>query len=74
MDMTEVERALMLEHVAYFASRTTPVIATSRYGMGVLEVDDEAAAHAIMAADPTIRAGLNRYELSPMRVGNARSL
>ncbi len=31
-------------------------------------------ARAIMEADPTVLAGLNRYEITPMHVGAARGL
>ena len=82
-DMTDAERALMLEHGAYFQRHFAegrvliygPVLApTESFGMGVVEVADEAEARAMMDADPTIVAGLNRYELAPMRVGAARGL
>jgi uncharacterized protein YciI len=82
-DMTDTERAVMLEHVAYFkqhfdAGRVLiygPVLApTESFGMGVVEVADEAEARAIMDADPSVTSGLNRYELAPMRVAAARGL
>jgi uncharacterized protein YciI len=43
------------------------------YGMGVVEVADEAAAHAIAAADPAVAAGVVRITVSPMRVGGIRA-
>ncbi len=43
------------------------------YGMGVVEVADEAAAHAIAAADPAVAAGVVRITVSPMRVGAIRA-
>jgi uncharacterized protein YciI len=82
-DITEAERALMREHAAYFkqlfeAGRVLiygPTLdAQNAFGMGVLEVEDEAEVRSIMDADPTVRAGLNRYELSPLLVAAARAL
>jgi uncharacterized protein YciI len=81
--MSDSERALMLEHVSYmqqlFAQGRVviygPVLAKDdSFGMGVLEVADEADARQIMDADPTIVAGLNRYQIAPMRVGAARGV
>jgi uncharacterized protein YciI len=77
-DMSDGERALMEAHVTYIraefdAGRVLaygPVLdAGHPYGMGILAVDDEAEARAICDQDPTVVAGLNRYELSPMRLG-----
>jgi uncharacterized protein YciI len=82
-DMSDSERALMLEHVSYmqqlFAQGRVviygPVLAKDdSFGMGVLEVADEADARQIMDADPTIVAGLNRYQIAPMRGGAARGV
>jgi hypothetical protein len=42
--------------------------------MGVFDVADEAEARRIMDGDPSVRAGLNRYELSPMHVAAARAV
>ncbi len=43
------------------------------FGMGVLEVESETEARQIVAADPSVTEGLNRYELWPMRVGGAQA-
>jgi hypothetical protein len=43
------------------------------FGMAVLEVADEAEAHRIMDGDPTVKGGINRYELSLMMVAGARA-
>jgi uncharacterized protein len=81
-DMTEEERRLMDEHGRYFqehfaAGRVLlfgPVMATDgAFGLGVLEVDDEAEARRFGEGDPSVRAGLNRFELYPMRVSAARA-
>ena len=72
----------MDEHESYFqksfnAGRILlfgPVIATSGvFGLGILEVDNEAEARRFAEADPSVQAGLNKYELHPMRVSAARS-
>ena len=82
LDMNEPERALMMQHVAYFGKLFAekrvliygPVMsAEGSFGMGVLHVADEAEVKAIMEADPTIIAGLNRFEVAPMRVGGAQA-
>ena len=41
-------------------------------GIAIFEADDEAAARAIMEADPAIASGLMRGELRPMRVAFLR--
>jgi uncharacterized protein YciI len=82
-DMTDEEKRLMQEHARHLQEHFEagkiliygPVLATGApFGMGVFEVDDEAQARRIMDDDPTVRASLNRYELSPMRVGAARGI
>jgi uncharacterized protein len=80
-DMTGEERALMMEHVKYFNDRFAagkvlvfgPVMAREgAFGMAVFEVADEEEFREIMENDPTIRAGLNKFEFSPMKVGAAQ--
>jgi uncharacterized protein YciI len=80
-DMTADERAFMQQHVAYFGRHFDagkvliygPVMAADEpYGMGVLDVTDEAEARSIMENDPSVKAKLNRYELAPMRIGGAQ--
>jgi uncharacterized protein YciI len=81
-DMTGEERALMGQHTLYtrdFFERGKvlvygPVLAAGGpFGAAVLEVENEAEARGILDNDPTVTAGLNKYELSPMRLGGARS-
>lgn len=81
-DMTEAEMDLMRQHAAYMgrhfeAGRVLiygPVFAQSgSFGMGVLQVEGEAEARRIMESDPTILAGLNTYEIWPMRLGGAQA-
>jgi uncharacterized protein len=82
-DITDAERELMREHAAYTkqnfdAGRILiygPVIAASdSFGIAVVEVADEAEARSMLDADPSVVGGLNRYELTPMRVAASRAL
>jgi len=72
----------MNEHSAYFlrqfeASKLLlygPVMAPDgAFGLGILEVGDEAEARQFGENDPSVRAGLNRWELYPMRVSGSRA-
>ena len=82
-DITDEERRLMDEHSRYFQEHFAagrlllygPVLATSgAFGLAVLEVDSEAEARQFGEGDPSVRAGLNRFELYPMKVANARAM
>jgi uncharacterized protein len=73
--MTEHERAVMGEHVAYWqalADKGTavafgPVADPARArGVAIIEVDTEAEALAIRADDPVVRADLGPVEIYPM--------
>ena len=81
-DMTDEERLLMEEHGRYFQEQFAagtillfgPVMATGgAFGLAVLEVDNEAEARQFGEGDPSVRAGLNKFELYPMRVSAARA-
>jgi uncharacterized protein len=81
-DMTDQERLLMEEHGRYFQEQFAdgkillfgPVMATGgAFGLAVLEVHDEAEARRFGEGDPSVRAGLNRFEICPMRVSAARA-
>ena len=80
-DMTAEERALMDEHSNYCQQQFDagklllygPVLAHGgTFGMAVLEVADEAEARHFAENDPSVRGGLNRWELCPMVVANSR--
>jgi uncharacterized protein len=81
LDMTADERALMLKHVAYFQEKFAagkllifgPVLAPGPFGMAVFEVADEGELRDIMANDPSISSGLNRFEFHTMKLGAAQS-
>jgi len=81
-DANPEELALMKRHSDYLEERFRagkvllygPVLAANgAYGIGILEVDNEAEARTFGENDPSVLAGLNRFEISPMRVANARA-
>ena len=77
-DMTEVEKKLMQEHIAYWQKMLRKKIAIAfglvfdpkgGYGIGIVEVDNEAAARKIMDIDPTMLAEKGfTFEIHPMRL------
>lgn len=82
LDITSEERALMDEHSEYFRQQFElgklllygPVMSmTGAFGLAILEVADEAEARRFGEADPSVRAGLNRFEVHPMRVVASRA-
>jgi len=51
-----------------------PVMASGgAFGLGVLEMDSEAEARKFGEGDPSVKAGLNKFEIHPMRVSAARA-
>ncbi|HXY50910.1 MAG TPA: YciI family protein [Terriglobales bacterium] len=81
-DITEDEKALMDKHGAYFQQEFDagklllygPVMAPQgAFGLGILEVVDEAEARRFGENDPSVHAGLNRFELYPMQVAACRA-
>jgi uncharacterized protein YciI len=82
LDMTDAEKRAMGEHAAYMKSLFDagkiliygPVMSMPPFGLGVFEVADETEVRRIMDKDPTVVAGINRYEIAPMRIGAARAL
>jgi uncharacterized protein len=74
MDMSDEERKIMEQHVEYWKDLLNKHIAivfgpvfdpTGAYGLGVVEVDDDAQLKEIMEKDPATQ--VNRYEFAPMR-------
>ena len=72
----------MDEHGRYFQDHFAagevllfgPVMATGgAFGLGVLEMDTEAEARKFGEGDPSVKAGLNKFEIHPMRVSAARA-
>ena len=43
------------------------------FGLAILEAGDEAEARRFGEDDPSVQAGLNRFEVYPMRVAAARA-
>ena len=73
LDMTDNERVVMQEHVAYWSTHAEtgtaivfgPVMDPAGvYGIGVYSVRDEAEMQRLLAADPA--SGLLEYEVFPM--------
>jgi uncharacterized protein len=82
-DMTGEERALMMEHVRYTREAFDagkiliygPVMASAgAFGVAVLEMEDAAEVQKFAEEDPSIKAGMNRFEFCPMKIGAARGL
>jgi uncharacterized protein YciI len=81
-DMTDTERAVMLEHVAYWmalAEKGTVVVfgpvsdPVGSYGIAVVEAAEIAEVEAMRDNYPVIKAQIGlRYEIHPMRVGAIR--
>jgi hypothetical protein len=44
------------------------------FGMAVFLVADEAEVRRALKNDPTVRSGLNTFEICPMKVGAAQGL
>ena len=72
-DMTHEERAIMIQHVAYwdvlmekgFVIAFGPVIDPSgTYGLGIVEVDNEEQVKEFIIHDPATQIG--HYEIYPM--------
>lgn len=83
---SDTERASVQRHVAYhvdLASKGIDIMVgrtqtntPDTIGVSVFFADDEAAARAIMLADPTVADGVMTGELFPYRIamGNAESM
>ncbi len=78
VDMTDLEKKLMQEHGAYWKNLTDKRIAVvvgpvfdpkCPWGMAVVEVDNEQAAHDLGANDPAVKGGLS-FEVYPMGPGS----
>ena len=76
-DMTPAEEKLMQEHADYWAEQfkhgTVLIIGPvldprGAFGMAVLETAKEEEARTLAMNDPTVKAGMNKVEISPMQV------
>ena len=81
-DITAQEKALMDEHSTYCEQQFGagkllaygPVMSPGgAFGVAILEVADEAEAQQFGENDPSVRAGMNRFEFHPMHVAAARA-
>ena len=78
-DMTQEEAALMQEHAVYWRDWmarghvvTFGVVADPAgvFGIGVVEVDDDAQVRDLTDSDPTVKSGRGfRFEVHPMPFG-----
>ncbi len=82
VDMTQDERLLMQEHGAYWRQLVDDGVAIvfglvldpkGGWGVAIFEVDEESAAHRIATDDPSVKAGLNTFELYPMHTATTRT-
>jgi uncharacterized protein len=82
-DMTAEERALMMEQVRYTREAFDagkiliygPVMASAgAFGFAVLEMEDAAEVQKFGDEDPSVKAGMNKFEFYPMKIGAARGL
>ena len=72
--MTEAEERAMSAHFVYLRTLTWagkcllagPVFGAGGFGLIVLQVADEAEARRVMAAEPSVTAGVHTYTLQPM--------
>lgn len=75
-DMTDAEGEVMAEHFAYLKSKVAtgevlmagPCFEDPPVGLVVLACADQAAAEALLAADPSVTGGLHRAEVVPFRL------
>lgn len=82
MDANAEELALMKQHAAYLEEEFLagkvllygPVLAPEgAFGIAILEVENEAEAREFGEKDPSVVAGMNRFEIAPMKVTNAQA-
>jgi uncharacterized protein len=81
LDMSDDEREIMGRHAAYWQPFIDsgqmvvfgPVLdGTGSWGLGVIEVDDDAQMRAFAAADPAVTTGTATLELGTMLDGFVR--
>lgn len=78
-DMSDAEARLMQAHATYWTGLMNDGVAVGfglvadpagAYGIGIVEVDDDAAVQKLTANDPTIRSGLGfGFQVFPMPRG-----
>lgn len=74
-DMTEEERNIMMQHIAYWTDKQNQGIAlvfgpvlnpTAPHGLAIIEVENEAQVPKLVAEDPAVMAGIMTTEFYPM--------
>ena len=80
-DMTEAERKIMKEHVAYWTNLRDKGVAVAFgpvmdpkgvWGLAIVEIASEAEAKELIPGDPAFKGGIGRYEVIPMGPGIVR--
>jgi uncharacterized protein YciI len=75
-DMTEEERNIMLEHIAYWTDKQNqglalifgPVLNPSApHGLAIIEIKNEEQVPKLIAGDPAVVAGIMTTEFNPMK-------
>ncbi|MDR6884121.1 YciI family protein [Bacillus sp. 3255] len=76
VDMTEEERKIMMDHIAYWTDKQNQGIAlvfgpvlnpASPHGLAIIEVENEAQVPHIIDEDPAVVAGIMSTEFYPMK-------
>jgi uncharacterized protein YciI len=77
LDPTEDEARIVSGHYAYLVGLRDAgklvvagpsIVDGDTFGIGVLDVDDEAEVQAIVAADPAVSTGTMTAEIRPLRI------
>jgi uncharacterized protein YciI len=81
-DMTPDEQALMHKHFLYWkdlCDKGTAIVVgpvfdpkEGAWGLGIVDVETEADAHAIGSNDPVVLGGVLTFEIAPMRAALIR--
>lgn len=79
-DMTAAEEEIMTRHFEYLKDLVAqnkvclagPVFAEQVFGLVIIEAESKTEAEGILDADPSVVAGLHRYQISEMRVSLIR--
>lgn len=74
--MTEEERDIMLQHIAYWTDKQNQGIAlvfgpvlnpSAPHGLAIIEVEDEEHVPKLIAEDPAVIGGIMTTEFYPMK-------
>jgi uncharacterized protein YciI len=74
---TEAEERIVSDHYAYLVGLRDAgklvvagpsIVNGDTFGIGVLDVDDEAEVRAIVSADPAVSSGTMTAEIRPLRI------